>query len=1022
MITTTIGNLLIDQALPPALRRPGRKLDKKGVAELFDELAKNHPEEYKATAKRLADVARNVAYQTGGFSFGLNHLRTPRAALEARQQIRREVNAVHSRTDLDDAAKDKAVVEILQRHQKPLEEAIFNESLSEGNPLVNQVMNVGRGNKTSLKSLRGGDLLYEDHTGTPIPVPILSSYSEGLRPVEYFAASFGARKGVVDTKRSTQDAGALGKQLGQATHRLVVTAHDADREPMEIRGLPVETADPDNAGQFLAKTTGTFGRNTLLTPFVLKTLREQGHDHILVRSPTVGGPPQGGVYSMDLGIRERGGPSPRGDFVGAAAAQAIAEKLSQGQLSSKHGGGVAGASKAVSGFKLIDCLAGDTLVRMADWSCRTVAELEPGDMILGADFVGETFPVRVNAVACVGLRRCFQSVFRIGKSDATIELQSTLEHKVLMARRGFRNGKTGWQFPRPIPIGERTSYPQVAKLAGRFISDDHLRNEKFALLVGLILGDGCYTECVQGVKLACCDPSLINDIRHYLRTLGLKAVRSGKCYYRISQIKQTWKPGKPRAREHPVKAWLRARGMYGKYTHEKELPPDVNEWSNASIAKLIAGLIATDGCVYETCTRSAGFNFVSTSRSMVAGVRELLALRFGIYGGALRMTPPERHTKAKLPLWRFDITELTAVAKFASIVTIPGIKGRLLKQLLLRQERKHPTRPPGRATLQQQIDLGMQPMWDIEVDHDDHLFVLANGLVVSNSLVQASKNLRGAATHAQRDGRVTNIADAPQGGKNVTVNGHDHYVPEDQELRVKPGDLVEAGDPLSDGIPRPDELVKHKGIGEGRRQFIKIFGDAYRGAGMSAHRKNIELLARGLIDHVEMQDEWGHYLPDDIVPYSAIESAWEPRPGTRRTTPQAAIGKYLESPVLHHTVGTQIRPSMLQDLNHFGVKDVLVHDEPPPFKPVMIRGMSNLLYDPDWMTRHLGSNLEKGLLEATHRGRISDSAGTSFVPAAIDRPTFGRHGLTKAWDPKDRDHDGKINDGTPQEGPAGGYG
>jgi hypothetical protein len=128
----------------------------------------------------------------------------------------------------------------------------------------------------------------------------------GTKPAEYFAGAFGARKGVIDTKLAVQNAGAYGKQLIQSAHRLLVTADDSDAEDQvedSTRGLPSSIDDPDNVGALLAAPAGKYPRNTILTPKIVADLRAKGVQDILVRSPLVGGPPDGGVYARDLGIR-----------------------------------------------------------------------------------------------------------------------------------------------------------------------------------------------------------------------------------------------------------------------------------------------------------------------------------------------------------------------------------------------------------------------------------------------------------------------------------------------------------------------------------------------------------------------------------------------------------------------------------------------------------------------------------------------------------------------------------------------
>jgi DNA-directed RNA polymerase subunit beta' len=621
MLKTTLGRLLIDQALPEGMRGRNAVFDKKGLNAVFQELAEKYPDQYREVTKRLSDIGRDAATSTGSFSFRLKDMLVSPSAMQMRQQLQGKLNQILAKGDLNDDDRAQQIVDAAMGFREPMEKKIFDESREENNPFWQQIASGARGNAGNLKSLRGSDLLYVDHKGRPIPIPVLRSYSEGLSPVEYFAGTFGARKGVLDTKGSTQDSGYLAKQLNQVNHRLVtVGTDDPDDYDHGNRGLPVDTEDADNEGAFLASPVAGYDRNTILTPKVLRDIQDQGFKRILVRSPTVGGPGDG-VWSRDVGVRERGFLPRRGDFVGLAAAQALSEKLTQGQLSSKHSGGVAGADKAVSGFKLID----------------------------------------------------------------------------------------------------------------QFV-----------------------------------------------------------------QVPKTFKSG-------------------------------------ASISKL--------------------------------------------------------------------------------------------------------------------------------------------------------------------DGRVNEVTPAPQGGFFVTVGNDRHYVGHGHEVKVKPGDEVEAGDVLSDGIPNPAEIIEHKGIGEGRRYYTKAFAQAYREAGMGAHRRNVELLARGLINHVRLDDELDDRVPNDIVSYQQLERNWQPRASTIRMHPGSAKGKYLEKPVLHYTIGTKIRPSVVKELQEFGIQNIDVNDDPPPFTPVMIRGMANLEQDEDVVSRHLGSNLEKSTLKAVHRGDTIDPFGTSYPSAMAMNPlNFGREGLTQGWE------------------------
>lgn len=624
MLSTTVGQLMVQEALPPKLRRYGVTLDKGGSEKLLNDLIEQDPEKYRETVHRLMQFSRDAAYLSGGNTFGLKHLQPAAATKLARQRIMSRMQQLMANRDLADDDRQRQLDEYMDQEGTALTKDIYRESLDEKNPIALQVLSGSRGNPNNLRSLRGFDVAYEDHHGNRISLPILRSYSEGLSPAEYFAGTFGARKGVIDTKMATANAGYFAKQMQQAMHRLLVTGVDSDEPSGAVpRGLPVETSDRDSVGSLLASAVGGYDRNTQLTPKILQDLRRQGHDEILIRSPMVGGPADGGLYARDVGVRERGRLAPMGDYLGIAGGQAISEKLTQGSLGSKHSGGIAGAGPR--GFELVNALA---------------------------------------------------------------------------------------QVPENFPSG---------------------------------------------------------------------------------------------------------------------------------------------------------------------------------------------------------------------------------------------------------------------------------------------------AAHAQADGVVQQITPAPQGGHYVMIGGQEHYVDPEQELKVKSGDEMEAGDVLSSGLPNPSEIVKHKGIGDGRRYFMKAFRDAYKQSGMSVDRRNIELVSRGLINHVRMTDLWGDYAPDDVVQYHTLEHNWEPRPGNHLVSPASAVGKYLEAPVLHYTIGTKVRRSMLSNLQRYGVKNLQVHNDPPPFEPEMLRAATSISTDPDPFTRMLGSGQKGSLLDAAHRGDVSDTGGTSYVPALMAGKPFGRVGPTKGWDPTDAD-------------------
>lgn len=306
--------------------------------------------------------------------------------------------------------------------------------------------------------------------------------------------------------------------------------------------------------------------------------------------------------------------------------------------------------------------------------------------------------------------------------------------------------------------------------------------------------------------------------------------------------------------------------------------------------------------------------------------------------------------------------------------------------------------------------------FDIEVDHPDHLFVLENGLITSNS----SKHLAGAfkgrksfsglkyvqafttspeqfpdrAAVSEVDGKVEKIYDAPQGGKYIRIAGEDHYVNPDMEINVKPGDIVERGEILSDGLADPEDITRLRGIGEGRMYVAKRFKQLLDDSGAKAHRRNTEAFARAFIDKVRITnpDGLGDYLPEDIVSYNALEANYTPAADTKAVSVAdgAAVGKYLQKPVLHYTIGTKLTPKMLQHIKESGISDkVLVSSEEPGFEPVVIR----LTEVPtkgveDFISKGTASYQKQNYIDAAIRGHQSNIKENYNPSVRISQPDF----------------------------------
>jgi hypothetical protein len=172
--------------------------------------------------------------------------------------------------------------------------------------------------------------------------------------------------------------------------------------------------------------------------------------------------------------------------------------------------------------------------------------------------------------------------------------------------------------------------------------------------------------------------------------------------------------------------------------------------------------------------------------------------------------------------------------------------------------------------------------------------------------------------------------------------------------------------------------------------LIQLMLLGIKDSGTASSRRNVEVLARGLINHVRITDLDGpnNTLPDDVVEYDGIVRGYRPRSGSELTNLKRSIGRYLEKPLLHYSIGTRITPRVVESLSKYGYKDALTHKDEPSFMPEMQRAADNLSHSPDWQVRLGGYGLKNNLLKSVHRGASSAIHGDSYMPALAQAEEF----------------------------------
>jgi DNA-directed RNA polymerase subunit beta' len=605
---TTVGQLLVNDALPEEFRDYTRVLTKGDTDKLLAAVAKTRPDDYRDISHKLVQLGRNAAFEEGT-TLRLGDLRAPVDKAELLDHITQQEDRITADKTMTPADKQEARETVYSEVNDALKKMTMDASLASENPFALQVKSKARGNPDQLAAMLTTPGVYQDAKDNIIPVFIRHSYAEGLQPHEYWAATYGARKGVISSKFATRQAGALGKLYGMAVMDSVVTQDDCESP----YGIPVKADDNDNLGSVLSRPVAGFTAGTVIDKHVMAALQSKKIDQIVVRSPITCTLSKG-VCKHCVGLREGGEFPPIGYHIGLNAASAMAEQIAQASLNVKHSGKKAKGQTTYSGFNVIKNLS----------------------------TVPQTFPDR--------------------------------------------------------------------------------------------------------------------------------------------------------------------------------------------------------------------------------------------------------------------------------------------------------------------------------------------------------------ATVAERDGKITKVAEAPQGGYHVYIDDEEHYVPAGMDLHIKEGDTVEAGDQLSDGIVNPSDVVRLKGLGEGRRYFAERLTQAFRETNFGVNRRNAEVLARSIVNHIQVDDDGaaGEHLPGDVVTYGSWAYGYRPRKDAKRLTPKAALGQYLEEPAMHYTVGTRVTKNMANMLQQQGTQDILTHTAPVGVSPVMMSVVKTPEYTDDWMARLSSTYLKTRLLEDVHAGAKSNVHGIHPIPGIAKGTEFGQ--------------------------------
>ncbi|MBA4029158.1 MAG: DNA-directed RNA polymerase subunit beta' [Planctomyces sp.] len=385
-IVTTAGRVLFSEILAPGMPFYNCSLGKKGCARVIDD---GYALAGRAATIDLLDRLKEIGFKQStlaGLSFGITDLRIPEAKQglldEAQKKVDR-VEKMYERGIITERERYNQLLDIWahcrEQVTKKLVETLKSDRRDEGgreiptdskagkqylNPVYLMSDSGARGTVSQLMQLAGMRGLMAKPSGEIIETPIRASFREGLKILEYFSSTHGARKGLADTALKTADSGYLTRKLCDVAQSVIIQEFDCGskrgiRKRAIYKGEQVDVPLRDRVVGRVSRDTIVHPvtdqvivrENELITLEVAKKVEDLGIQEVYVRSPLTSDARTGCSvldYGMDLSTGRMIEP---GMAVGIIAAQSIGEPGTQLTMRTFHTGGIGQRSTADTEYR-----------------------------------------------------------------------------------------------------------------------------------------------------------------------------------------------------------------------------------------------------------------------------------------------------------------------------------------------------------------------------------------------------------------------------------------------------------------------------------------------------------------------------------------------------------------------------------------------------------------------------------------------------------------------------------------------
>jgi DNA-directed RNA polymerase subunit beta' len=360
---TTVGRVLFNEIFPEDFPFQNIPMTNKQLDKVMSLAYQKYGQEKTAL---IADDLKDLGFRhatNSGISIGMDDfsdLKQLNQIVDLGEKKAAEISKQFAAGFITDDERYRLTVEAWTDVDSKVEKALAEQFATEDNTMSIAVASGARGNLSQMKDSVGMIGIRADATGRAMELPVRSNYKYGLDPLEYFTATRGTRKSLVDIALRTADSGYLTRRLVDVAQDVFTVDHDVEdpgyqitREASAHIGVSLGSR---LEGRFVAENVKKYIKaGELVTPqLALDIDRDDSINSVKIMS-VLSCTSVRGVGQKSYGIDLATGKLVASDYpIGVIAAQSIGEPGTQLSLDSKHRAGAVTSGDVTQGLTRVE--------------------------------------------------------------------------------------------------------------------------------------------------------------------------------------------------------------------------------------------------------------------------------------------------------------------------------------------------------------------------------------------------------------------------------------------------------------------------------------------------------------------------------------------------------------------------------------------------------------------------------------------------------------------------------------------